>query len=138
MVNILDMQDIRNLSLFERITRIRTRFCFPYNNAVIFCVPKALMMKAVGREGGNVKKISQILKKRIKIIAQPKDISDIKKFIEAIVSPFDFQGLEVTETEVILDAGPQSKAALIGRDKKRLLEMQTIVKDFFGKDFRII
>jgi hypothetical protein len=32
----------------------------------------------------------------------------------------------------------QNKAALIGRDKRRLLEMQKIIKDFFSRDFRII
>ena len=68
MVNTLNMQDIRYLNLFNKITRVSTRFCFKYNEAIIFCVPKQLVSKAVGEGGRNVKHISEILKRKIKII----------------------------------------------------------------------
>ena len=112
--------------------------CFKYNEAIIFCVPKGLISRAVGQDGANVKKISFILRKRIKIIPTPEGIKDAKAFIEKIVAPVTFKGLEITNEELILTAGPQSKAALIGRNKRRLLEMQKIVKDFFKRDFRIV
>ena len=38
---------------------------------------------------------------------------------------------------VITAGGTQNKAALLGRNKQRLLEMQNIVKGFFGKDYRV-
>jgi transcription antitermination factor NusA-like protein len=138
MVNTLDMQDLRYLNLFEKVTGIRTHFCFEYNNTIIFCVPKELVSKALGPEVRNLRRISEIIKKRVKVIQAPKDSDDIKKFIGFIVWPVTFKGLEVLPNEIILDAGSQSKAALIGRDKRRLIEMQKITKDFFKKDFRII
>jgi len=49
-----------------------------------------------------------------------------------------FNDLEVTDNEIILTAGSHSKAALIGRNKRRMIEMQGIVKDFFSKEFRIV
>jgi transcription antitermination factor NusA-like protein len=104
---------------------------------VLYCVPKPLVAKAVGKEASNLKRIGQVLKKRIKIIPIPED-GDVKAFIQAIVSPVEFKELEVKEDEVILAAGPRSKAALLGRNKRRLLEMQEIIKGFFGKGFRII
>ncbi|MCK5150109.1 hypothetical protein KAJ87_04250 [Candidatus Pacearchaeota archaeon] len=138
MVNIIDMQDMRHLNLFGRITRVSTRFCFKYNEAIVFCVPKSLISKAVGEEGKNVKQIRDLLRKRIKIIPIPNGIQHAKQFIEAIVSPVTFKDLEIKGNEIILTAGSQSKAALIGRNKRRLLEMQKIVKSFFGKEFKII
>ncbi|MBU2053001.1 MAG: hypothetical protein ABIJ14_01865 [Nanoarchaeota archaeon] len=138
MANIIDMKDLRYLNLFGRITKVHTRFCFMYNEAIVFCVPPQLVSKAVGGEGKNVRQISQILRKRIKIIPSPKGIKDAEKFIKAIVSPVTFKELEVKDGEMILTAGSQSKAALIGRNKRRFLEMQGIVKDFFGKEFRIV
>ena len=138
MVNTIDMQDLRYLNLFRKMTRISTRFCFPYNNAIVFCVPKPLISKAIGEGGKNVKQISSIIGKRIKIIAVPNGIQNAKSFIEDVVSPVTFKSLEVKDNEIILTAGIQSKAALIGRNKRRFLEMQKIVKDFFGKEFRII
>lgn len=138
MTNTIDMQDIRYLNLFEKITRISTRFCFKYNDVLIFCVPRQLISKAVGEEGKNVRQISGILRKRIKIIAIPDTVKDAKSFIQDIVSPATFRDLEIKPEEIILNAGSQNKAALIGRSKRRFFEMQKIIKDFFGREFRIV
>lgn len=138
MMKTIDMQGMRYLNLFGRITRVNTRFCFMYNENIIFCVPRNLISKAVGEKGKNIRQISEILRKRVKVIPQPRGIRDIKNFIEAIINPVMFKDLEVKENEIILTAGSQNKAALIGRNKRRLLEMQNIIKDFFGKEFRIV
>ncbi len=137
-MNTINMQDMRHLNLFSQVTRINTRFCMNYNDTIIFCVPRELVMRAVGEEGRNIKRISEILKKRIRVIPSPRGIQDIKQFIENIVRPVTFKELEMNGREIILTAGNQNKAALIGRNKRRLLEMQKIVKDFFGKELRII
>tara|TARA_Y100000034_G_C6689695_1_gene303627 strand:+ start:25 stop:441 length:417 start_codon:yes stop_codon:yes gene_type:complete len=138
MASIIDMRDLRHLNLFVRVTRVPTRFCFEYNNAIIFCVPKGLVSKSIGKEAQNVRKISGIIKKRVKVIPKPNSIEDVKWFIEKIVEPVQFKDVEVKDNEVVLTAGSQSKAALLGRHKRRLIEMQSIVKSFFGKEFRIV
>lgn len=137
MDNTIDMQDMRHLNLFGKVTRINTMFCFQYNDIIIFCVPKHLLSKAIGKNGRNVKKLSEVLRRKIRIIPVPKGIHHARPFIETIVSPVMFKDLEVNENEMILTAGSQSKAALIGRNKRRLLEMQKIVKSYFGKEFKI-
>jgi len=138
MIKTINMQDMRYLNLFGKITRINTRFCFKYNETIIFCVPKPLIFKAIGEGGKNIRQISEILKKRIRIVQSPQGIKDVKNFIEAIVKPVTFKDLEIKDNEIILTAGSQSKAALIGRNKRRFLEMQKIIKDYFGKEFRIV
>ena len=126
------------MNLFGKVTRVNTRFCFKYNEAIVFCVPMRFVSQAVGQGGQNIKKLNEILRKRIKVVAKPRGIQDAKKFIEAIVSPVKFNDLEVKDDEIVLTAGSHSKAALIGRNKRRLIEMQGIVKDFFDREFRII
>ena len=138
MVTTIDMQDMRYLNLFSSITRISTRFCFKYNETLMFCVPKSMISKALGPNASNAKKLNQILRKKIKIIPLPRGIEDIQNFIQNIVSPQTFKELEIKDDEVILTAGRESKAALIGRNKRRLLEMQKIIQDFFKKEFRIV
>ncbi len=138
MASTLDMGDLRYLNLFSKITRINTRYFFQYNNILFFCVPKNLISKALGRNAENLKKISGILKKRIRIIAKPFSIKDAKQFIEKIISPITFQNFEIKNNEIIITAGRMNKAALIGRDKRRLLEMQKIVKTFFKMEFKIV
>ncbi|MBU4070154.1 MAG: hypothetical protein KJ646_04190 [Nanoarchaeota archaeon] len=138
MANTISMQDMQHINLFGNTTRIRTRYCFDYNETIFFCVPKKLISKAIGEGGKNIRQMSTLLRKKIKVIPIPYGIQHVKEFIRAIVSPVLFKDLEIKDNEIILTAGNQSKAALIGRNKRRLLEMQKIIKDFFGKEFRII
>ncbi|MFA5953443.1 MAG: hypothetical protein WC812_02525 [Candidatus Pacearchaeota archaeon] len=138
MVNTIDMQGMRYLNLFEKITRVQTRYFFRYNETIMFCVPKSLLGQALGRNNENLKKMSDILKKRIRVIPKPRGIQDIKFFIQSIINPVTFKDLEVKEDEIVLNAGNANKAALIGRNKRRFLEMQKIIKDYFGKEFKII
>ena len=137
MVNTISMQDMRHLNLFEKITRISTRFCFNYNETIFFCVPKPLVMTAVGREGKNIKTISEIIGKKIKVIPIPQGIHHAKDFIRTIVAPVEFKGIEISNNEIVLNAGARSKAALLGRNKRRLDEMKKIVKEYFGKELKI-
>jgi len=67
-----------------------------------------------------------------------KDINDIKEFIGAIVSPVHFRDLQFDDNEIIINAGMQSKAALIGRNRRREQELKEIVKDYFKRELRIV
>lgn len=138
MVSVIDMKDIRYLNLFRNITNINTRYCLHYNNSLIFAVPKNSVSRAIGKNGTNVKKLSEILGRKIKIIPNPKGIEDLRSFVENIVNPVMFKDIEIVENEIVLTAGSQNKASLIGRDKKRLLELKLILKDYFKKDLKII
>jgi len=138
MIKTINMQDMRHMNLFARITRVDTRFSFSYNDTLMFCVPKAKLSQALGKNAENLRKLSGILKKRIRVVVKPRGIEDIEFFIKSIVAPVEFNGLEIKGDEVVLTAGSQSKAALLGRNKRRLIEMKGIVKDFFSKEFRIV
>lgn len=138
MVNTISMQDMRHLNLFGKITRIDTRHSFPYNDAIVFAVPKELVSRAVGPNGRNIKKMSEILNRKIKVIAEPKGVENSEKFFQDIVDPVEFKGFEYNNDEIIINAGSQSKAALIGRNKRRLLELQKIAKGYFSRDLRIV
>ena len=138
MTSTINMQDMRYLNLFEKMTRVQTRHCFKYNDFIVFCVPKHLISMAVGEQGNNIRRMSEVLRRRIKVIPMPDGIYHAKQFIEAIISPVKFKDINITDTEIVVNAGSQNKAALIGRNKRRFLEMQKIISDYFGKDFRIV
>jgi NusA-like KH domain protein len=132
----LDMRFIRYLNLFERITRTITKNCFFYNNTVIFAVPFSLVSRSLGEGRRNVRIMSEILGKRVRIIALPN--GNVQEFISEVIFPVRFKSIEVNEREIVINAGRQSKAALIGRNKARLEEINNIAKEYFNREVRII
>ena len=136
MVKTIDMQEMRYLNLFEKMTGVRTRFCFKYNESIVFCVPRPLVSRTIGEGGRNLWKMSEILGKKIRVVAVPIGLHDSGIFIRTLISPLTIKSFEIKDNEIIVGGG-KNKASLIGRNKRRLLEMQKIVMDFFGKDFRI-
>ena len=138
MVKTIDMQDLMNLNLFEKITKVRTNFCFKYNDVIYFCVPQTMLKKALGKDAENLKNISYKIRRRVRIIAVPNGPKDIKKFIQAVVAPVEVNEISVDGNEIKITGTRMTKASLIGRNKCKLIELQKIVKDFFGKDLKVI
>lgn len=135
----IDMKDMRHLNLFEKITRIRTRHCFEYNDYIMFCVPKFKLSQALGKENSNIRRISEILKKKIRVVPCPRSEEDAKRFIESIISPATFKEFKINENEIIISSGGvQNKATLLGRNKRRYLEMRKIVNNFFDKEYKVL
>jgi NusA-like KH domain protein len=135
MATTISMEDMRHLNLFSKITRVSTRYCFSYNDTLMFAVPKPKLNKALGKNGENLKKLSDILKKRVRIVPQPRGVEDLKYFVQLIISPVVFKEITVNDKEVVINAGSvQTKAALLGRNKRRLEEMKKIIQTFFNLD----
>jgi NusA-like KH domain protein len=138
------MQLIRYMNLFSRITRVSAKHCFIYNNTVVYVIPKVFVQQAIGKENANLKKLSDIINKRIRVVAEPFGLNDLENFVRVLVSPIKFDRLEVAENEkgdkeaVVTAGGRESKAMLIGRGRARENEMKGILEQYFGiKNFRI-
>ena len=132
MIKILDMRFIRYANLFNEVTRIRTNHCFEYNNTIVFVVPRKFVARAIGHQNENLEKLSNITGKKIKIVANPNGIEDIQNFVSVITRPIRFKAIEIKDNEAIICTNQQNKAALIGKGKIRLAEMQNILEQYFG------
>ena len=136
MTQTIDMKCMRQLNLFERITGIRTKNCFTYNRTLIFAIPQSTISRAIGPDAVNIKKLASILGQKIRVVALPKN--NIKKFILDILAPIRIDSVEEYSTSIEISASTQNKAALIGRNKVRLAELEKIVKDVLGKELKIV
>lgn len=104
----------------------------------MFAVPKSKINQALGRNNENLKKLSDILKKRVKVVPIPRGIEDLKYFYQLIISPVAFKEMTFNDKEVVVNAGSvQTKAALLGRNKRRLDEMKKILQTFFNLDYKV-
>ncbi len=138
MIKTIDMKVMRYINLFSRISGITPKHCFIYNSTAIFTVPESKLSMAIGDNGKNIKHMSDIIQRKVKVVLIPKDISDAEKFISTIIYPTQIKSVEINGNQLIINAGQQNKAMLIGRNKSRLEEIRKIIKDYFGKEVKII
>ncbi len=133
-VKTLDMQFIRYMNLFGRITRVQASHCFSYNNMLIFVVPKEFVGMAIGQNNANLEKLGRILNKRIRIVSQPasKTKEDVEEFVKTIISPVEYTSLSISGDTATIAAGREGKARLIGRMRIRQQELQDILNQYFG------
>lgn len=134
----INMQTMRYINLLNRVSNVKTTKCFVYNNVIIFAVPASLLSRTIGPNGKNVREIQNRLGKRVKIVREANGIGDAERFVEDIVEPIAFVSFEVRGNEIVITAGTRNKAALIGRNKRRLIELSRIIGDNFGKELKIV
>ena len=134
MANVIDMQLMRYINLFSQTTKVSTTKVFYYNNQIIFAVPKSKVSLAIGKGAYNIKKMSETLRKKIKVVVMPAvdDVEGIKKFVTDVVAPIEINGVELKGGSAVVNGGRQSKAALIGRNRQREKELADVLKSFFG------
>jgi len=125
----LDFRAIQYMNLFSKITGARAGNCFNYADFIIFEVPRFMMSRAIGEHGSNIKKLSSIIKRKIKVISKS---DDIEEFIQSVIYPINFKKIVLENDELIIFASPQSKAMLIGRGSVKLNELKEILKSHFN------
>ncbi|PJA22542.1 NusA-like transcription termination signal-binding factor, partial [archaeon CG_4_10_14_0_2_um_filter_Archaea_38_6] len=64
----LDTQTIQNLALFEKVTKASVKDCIEKDDEIIFIIDKKDFGKAIGRNGSNVKKMEQKLRKKVTLL----------------------------------------------------------------------
>lgn len=130
----LNITSIQYINLFGDVTGIRATDCFEYGSSMVFVVKPGFVLKAVGKDGGNVKRLSEKIRKKVKVISLPLQHAtdyDLTKFILALIYPIRFKKLTRDEDGITILAGPQAKAQLIGRNSARLNELRNILRKYF-------
>ena len=136
---IIDMRTMRYINLLDKITHVKTSKCFVHNGSIFFAVDKRDVSRAIGPSAMNVRKMQEKTGKKVRIIEQADGIGNVKSFIEDIIAPVRIKAVEVKDNSVMITAGSsQTKASLIGRNRKREEELKQIIQDFFNLDMKII
>ena len=144
----IDMQLMRYINLFERISRVSTLNCFVYNNTIYFAVPKSLVRQAIGRGGENIKMLSETLRRKIRVVSLIKSeganleesakAKVIGEFVKEVVAPVELSSFEFQDGVFSVSGTRESKAILIGRNRVKEQELSEVLQRTFGiKEFKV-
>jgi len=124
-----NLETIQYINYFEKITKTSVKDCFFDEDKLIFVVKTDQARKAVGKQGINVKKISEKTGKKIKIIEFN---NDPVKFIRSFISPIKPKNVEREENIIKIEAeSTKDKGLLIGRNAKNLENLKKHVRKYF-------
>lgn len=116
------------ISIFESLTAAKVKDCI-VNEQILFIVNENDMGKAIGKQGSNVKRIENMMKKRIRLVEFN---NDVKQFVQNLIYPI--QAKEIKEENGIVNIycnDVKSKGMLIGRDRHKINLINNIVKRHF-------
>lgn len=132
----LDIKTIGYINAFENLTKVGIKDCFiDKNENIVFIVNFGDAGKAIGRAGANIKRLSNMLKKKIRVIEFNNDPA---KFITNAIHPLRVQEIKVEGRIITLKAeSMQEKAKLIGRDRQNLKALQELISKYFDYEIKI-
>ena len=130
---ILDKDLIQKINLFEGLTHATVKDVFNSNGFLII-VNFGDVGKAVGKNGNNIRKYSNMINERVKIVEYN---SDYLTFLKNLIMPLKVDKIEEKDGFINLYSDTKTKALLIGRNQKNLELYNKILKKYFGKEIRV-
>ena len=131
-----DSESMKLIALFESMTGANVKDCIT-NEKLIFIIGENEMGRAIGRNGANIKRMENSLKKRIKLVEYS---SDVLQFIRNAIHPIEVLDINYDSGIITIrgkDSG--SKAMLIGRERRNINHLTGIVKRYFDvKEIRVV
>lgn len=126
---VFDLELIRIISLFEKVSRARVKDCIIDSNKVLFIVEYGEVAKAVGKKGANIRRMEHLLKRKIKIVEFN---SSMLTFIKNLVYPAQIEDMEEQDgTVTIKPADTKSRGMMIGRNASNLRAFESVVQRYF-------
>lgn len=123
-----DSESMKLIALFESMTGANVKDCIA-NERLIFIVEENEMGKAIGRNGVNIKRMENKLKRKIKLVEYS---SDILQFVRNMIYPIEV--LDIKEENGIVTMhgkDTSSKAMLIGRERQNINHLTNIARRYF-------
>jgi NusA-like KH domain protein len=134
MFNKIDISTIQNINLFEKITRAKVKNYFENNDILNFIVEDKEIGKAIGKDASNIRRLSELFKKKIRIIEFN---SDPVNFFKKLIYPLKPQEINFDNSCIEVSADTKTKALLIGRNQKNLKIYNDILNHYFKVSLKI-
>ena len=131
-----DSELIKLMMLFESMSGAKIKDCIA-NDKILFIVEENDMGKAIGKNGANIKKFENKIKKKVKLAEFS---GDVTQFVRNLAYPAEIADVK-NENGLVTIQGrdANSRAMLIGRERQNLNHMTEIVRRYFDvKEIRVV
>ena len=130
---ILDKDLIQKINLFEKLTGARVKDVFN-SNGMLMIVNFGDIGRAVGKNGANVRKYSEMINEKIKIVEFNQNPI---AFFKNLIMPLKIENVEKEDDFINVNADTKTKGLLIGRDRRNLSFYNTILKRYFNTEIKV-
>jgi len=123
------MDEMKFMSLLEQLSGVAPKDLINEPERATFIVPEGSIARCIGKGGVVVKKLENLLKKKVKYV----EYSDqLIQFVKNVVAPLELANVEEENGVVTMHARDhQTRGLLIGRSASNLRFFETVVKRYF-------
>ena len=131
----LTTNELRLMSLFQSITKVTARDCLDDQkyDRIIFVVNEGKMGLAIGKNGSNIKSLSNVLKRNIELV---EFFDDPSKFLKHVFNSKFINEIKLTEkvdgsSQAIVLVDASKKGLVVGREGRNAERARLFAKRYF-------
>jgi len=131
----LTMDQMRKISLFQKITKVTPRDCLDdeKQDRLIFVVNEGKMGLAIGKNGSNIKSLQNLLKRNIELVEYYNDpIKFLKNLLNAkLINEVKISKRADGSPQAIVLVNPNNKGLVVGRAGRNAEKARLLAKRYF-------
>ena len=132
----LTTDELRLMSLFQSRTKVTARDCLDDQkyDRIIFVVNEGNMGLAIGKNGSNIKSLTNILKRNIELV---EFFDDPSKFLKHVFNSKFINEIKLSEkadgsSQAIVFVDASKKGLVVGREGRNAERARLLAKRYFG------
>lgn len=122
---------IQAIALFEKVTGTTVRdLIVDRTSSLVFVVEQHEAGRAIGRGGSTLRRLQELLKRKIKIVEFDPDIT---QFVRNLLYPLRVKAVRLDGDVVVIEGTDrENRALVIGKDRQNLRQYEEIVRRHFA------
>ncbi|MFQ5647738.1 MAG: NusA-like transcription termination signal-binding factor [Candidatus Aenigmatarchaeota archaeon] len=122
----LETDAIRNLALFEKVTKVHAKDCLITDNCIYFLVDSRKVGLAIGKNGSTIKEVSRVLGRQVRIFGHADSAEETMKSIVP-----NLRDVKMENGSMMVSIQPKDRLAVIGRNGETIKVIRQILKRHF-------
>ena len=131
----LSGDEIELLNLLEQTTGARAVDVLVLPDTIVFLVKKGDLGRAIGRQGANITRLSNRLKKRVEVVEYSEELNE---FLKNLFKPIELEEVKKEGETVYLKVPAKDKGRVIGRGGEKVNRARALLERHFQVALKIV